>query len=282
MVVRSLGFRPIIIYLRSARWLSVVETLMPVDCYVTLRCEDSLPSAARGSVAFADCPLRPKELALCEAAHLQWLLSPHPPGPHLRHWASDSTSVSHAVAGGVTARTVTFYRWRPRSSSPVAPRRQRHCIPRDASTIVSTSAFGQGSRKAPTGRTLFPLQALNLGSSRSPLWHSGGLLPDTLHPRLKVLTPCLGLPPQLWGIRRLQPRELLFALDCSDEVVSGLLAAGQPFTTSFWSNFLPGKCLSAAFETLCAPRRPVFFSRGGYFYYHLYLSFGGYFYLSFG
>jgi hypothetical protein len=215
-------------------------------------------------VAFVDCRLRRSGLTICERLHVHWILSTWPSTLREACWQSRTVEVSHLSSGGVADRKLQISKWTPMTDPQIHSRPQMVRVPRDASTILDAAMFARGSRRAPVARRLFPVRSLNLGSAQDPIWHSGGLLPAQCDRRTRVLTPCIGLPLPLWGLRRMSQAELLQALDFSDACVSGIGRTPTLLPPSFWTRCLPGKCLAAAFECFSAPAQFSGINGGGW------------------
>jgi hypothetical protein len=86
-----------------------------------------------------------------------------------------------------------------------------------------------------------PLGCAQLGTTRFPVYHGGGLLPERCDKRTIVLAPGLFAPKGNWAQRNLTVEEILIAKDCG-RVAVDLLGAGT-LTNTFLQSLLPGKCL---------------------------------------
>jgi hypothetical protein len=122
-------------------------------------------------------------------------------------------------------------------------------IPRNASTVLSATGFTKGTRKAPHVTRVFPLGQENLGSPQAPIWHSGGLLPETLTRATRVLLPCLSLPPGMWGICQLSLDEILYSLNFNDVSVTAFEPFGSWFTELHLGQLNPLKSLEEMFNS---------------------------------
>lgn len=86
---------------------------------------------------------------------------------------------------------------------------------RDAHTIIDDSIWCTNKRRRPDPIEVNPLRVLNIATEESPITHIGGLLPASTMSKCTIITPSVGLPVSLWGIRKLSKGEIFNALDLS-------------------------------------------------------------------
>jgi hypothetical protein len=123
-------------------------------------------------------------------------------------------NIAHADYGGVNEwfRNLTFCSL-------------KHCVvfgnfddlkhPRYAHTIIDDSIWCTNKRRRPDTIQVNPLRVLNIATEESPIIHIGGLLPASTMSKCTIITPSVGLPVSLWGIRKLSKGEIFNALDLS-------------------------------------------------------------------
>jgi hypothetical protein len=151
-------------------------------------------------------------------------------------WSGHQQPIHHHLVGGIT----TFW------SIMTLHRKERRTYPdltieigRDASTILHAVNRSIHYRLAPPSRRVVPLAVVNLGSSSSPVFHGGRLLPGHLSLDTRVLTPTIFQRQGFWGMRTLVTwEELLSSLD-----VSELAQAYIPLTREICHALRPGNFL---------------------------------------
>jgi hypothetical protein len=221
-LLKSLGYQPILILTHDPSALPLIEVFTPKTCTVWCSRDwkqfipDQELRSTKLLVVFADVRLGLHKFSLFEALEIQWIATTWPVRGNPSKWHEIRIQATHSDVGGVSAQHTRMSLWRPLHLPPVIARKVGTRIPRDASTVLSATGFARGTRKAPRITRVFPLSQENLGSQEAPIWHSGGLLPAVITRATRVLLPCLGLPPGMWGIRRLSLSEIFHSLDFND------------------------------------------------------------------
>jgi hypothetical protein len=90
---------------------------------------------------------------------------------------------------------------------------------------------------------------VNLGCSKHPIYHGGGLLPGMIDRKTRVLTPGVYAPPGKWAVRPMSYLEVLLSKDVS-ETLSKVLVVFPPASDQILRAFVPGKCLVLGFRAL--------------------------------
>ena len=90
---------------------------------------------------------------------------------------------------------------------------------RDVATIIDDSIWCTRKQRRPVPSTISHLQAVNLGSISAPIFHIGGLLPCKSLGSCIDITPGIGLSATTWGIRRLSLKEIMDALDLTNDLM---------------------------------------------------------------
>jgi hypothetical protein len=128
-------------------------------------------------------------------------------------WSGHQQPIHHHLVGGVTTfwSIMTLHHKEHRTYPDLELE-----VGRDASTILHAVNRSFHYRLAPSSRRVVPLALVNLGSSFSPVFHGGGLLPGHLSMDTRVLTPTIFQRQGFWGMRTLTWEELLSSLDVSE------------------------------------------------------------------
>jgi hypothetical protein len=116
-------------------------------------------------------------------------------------------------------------------------------VPRDASIMLSVQAPTHRYRDPPQAAVLAPLCCENLGTWRDPYFHGGGLLPDDIDQKTRVLTPGVYAPKGKWALRSLTVEEVIVAKDFGR--ILPVLMAVERLNNRFFHPLIPGKILVA-------------------------------------
>jgi hypothetical protein len=252
-VLEYLGYKAVAVILKHATMLSLVESLVGDECVIyaaanwTQLINSPKALGKRVLTGFVDGQVDTKVLGIAETLHVKELISTCLVRRKFGNWVTSTLQVDHEAVGGITGYHSRFSRWSQSAEALPSPDALEYVVPRDASTVLSATEFPRGRRKAPSHSRVLPLQE-NLGSDGAPIYHGGGLLPGLIDRRTKVLTPCLGLSTDVWGVRTLKFSEVLLAKDYPVTMIE--LCQSHDFSPALLSGLVPGKCLVHAFRAL--------------------------------
>lgn len=182
--VSQLGYRPVMVVLRSDRYLPLVEASVADDC--TIWCfQDWTTLVAklphfdgRDAVTFIDGRVTQQVLDLSELMDVHVVLGTGLSRRHIRRWNQVVSKISHASVGGVTHTEThvvacSFQSVHTPSIIP-APSFPSH-VPRDMSSVLS-DVVGRGvARTAPKQRHLAMGAVINVRPMAvRPVYHGMG------------------------------------------------------------------------------------------------------------
>ena len=210
--IGELGFRATVVVLDSPTFLPLIRSLVEASCQIYV---GGVPSGLNTSaqIAFIDGRITTGRFHMGQAFGLTTIVATRGLRRSLPGWISKSCNIQHSLVGGVTTKqvAVTVCSLTPNIFNPTVSSVEVCC--RDASTIMDSKGHCLFHRPAPTDIHLTPLRCESLGTSTSPYFHGGGLLPADVSLKTRVITPTLFAPKGTWGVRRLNGEELLLAHD---------------------------------------------------------------------
>ena len=95
-----------------------------------------------------------------------------------KDWYQLCLVIGHQEVGGVTTSTVCMDYWCHQLPCAVIP--LKYTAGRDASTVLELKPNAWYLCDPPTDPKVLPLQMDNVGTSKKPIYHGGGLLPSQL------------------------------------------------------------------------------------------------------
>jgi hypothetical protein len=248
----EVGFRAVLVVLLFPEFVPVVSQLVDSSCRIDIGLDDSeFNVLGSPRVGFFEGRITSTFLSEIHGFGLFTLVGTRVPRRPFPGWLHHTLAVSHADVGGVTLAKLNVYAMTldegtlalPLVSSPPPS------VQRDASTILQVKVNSSQFRPAPPKCHLVPLECLDLGPVDRPYYHGGGLLPQAISRKVRVITPTLFAPKGQWGLRSLSHEEVLLANDwpssfiCAVLVFPDLLGHLAPL-------LLAGKCLVAGFRAL--------------------------------
>jgi hypothetical protein len=206
-VLRELGYRAILVLLRTDKYLAAVEDSVEDNCAIWSGADWSVFQAAmpsfgvhRQMMGFVDGRVTGELRIMSEGMGIQTLVGTKGLRRAFRGWKMASQRVEHAAVGGVTAGVATVTAL-TRGDTVLTPAALPYVVARDASTVLSVKPFVRTFRANPGPVEGVALVSLNLGTHNHPYYHGGGLLPELLDRGVRVLAPALFAPPGQWGLR---------------------------------------------------------------------------------
>jgi hypothetical protein len=148
----------------------------------------------------------------------------------------------HARAGRVTCAKPRIYQY---TSGPIA----NNVLPlvpgvgHDVGTVLSAKGGKRHYCKPPSDRAVVPLGVQNLGSSDSPIYHGGELLPGRIDKGTRVFTPSMYAPAGKWAVWPLFYNEVLLCKDVSETMVRRLTECDPALDAILCGTMVPGECL---------------------------------------
>lgn len=250
--VGQLGYIPVMVILRSDKYLSVVEQIVPEECGIWCMPDWSALIAkiphftGREAISFVDGRVTQQVLDLSQAMDVHIVLGTGLSRRHIRGWEQVVHKTHHSTVGGVThseCHVVGCYLQGSSSRSPInVPTLPRH-VPRDLSSVLS-DVIGRGmARNAPRQRVLAVGSVVNVRPMAvRPVYHGRGWLPPNPPHRTWVLTPSVFAPRHKWMMRPLSTSEYLGVYDYPERLVPTL----QPVVDDpQFPSLQPGKALLA-------------------------------------
>ena len=137
-------------------------------------------------------------------------------------WILRHLDIEHSSYGGVTTAKHRFYvGWYHDDVvtllNPVHMEESR-----DASTIQDDSIWCYKFKRKPRSIIIEPLRCVNLGSSKVPVYHIGGLLPVHEIYTCSIVCPTRGSNEHNWGLRKLSRNEIYNCFDMDLSMTSFL------------------------------------------------------------
>lgn len=235
-VLRQMGYRPVLVFLRDKTYLSEVQDSVPAGCAILTGHDwrvfgTTLHPFQSTHTAFVDGKPSPDVFQLCVKMTLSVVFGIDAPRKVPPGWMLRRVLVEHHLVGGVTT-TKTFVvgcihtTQVEQAHFHVPP--ERPFVARDLSTVLdATTAPPRSSnplkpsfsRAAEKEDHLAEFEVRNLGTEESPIYHGGGWLPTMPTPDLWVKTPSVFVTGNKWALRPLQGREFLYAHDWGDAFV---------------------------------------------------------------
>jgi hypothetical protein len=245
-VLTELRLRPIAVILSELGSVEIVQACVGSDCFVGLAQDitgtvlDALRHNA--TIGLVDGRVTARVCSLASALGIKGIVGTSSIRRKIPGWGHSTCSVTHCEEGGVTTALTHGCCLVPGSHGPdLVP--VSCTVGRDASTVLSPMNPAFKFRPAPSERVLMPLRCENLGSSRDPVYHGGGLLPGCVDTRTQVLTPGVFAPRKQWALRPLTLEEVLITKDFG-QLMPLLLSTGV-LSHVFVQNLIPGKSLVA-------------------------------------
>jgi hypothetical protein len=242
---KELHLRPVAVVLSSLNSVELVKASVGVDCFVGLARDvkvilDSLSGKCR--LGLVDGRPTREICALAECVGLECLLGTKNLRRPIKDWKHDNVAVRHCDVGGVTTSSSQGVCLLQGNRLPTRIL-QDQVVPRDASTMLSVQAPTHRYRDPPQAAVLSPLGCENLGTSQAPYFHGGGLLPDQIDCKTRVLTPGVYAPKGKWALRSLTVEEVIVAKDFGR--LLPVLIALERLKNQFLHALVPGKILVA-------------------------------------
>ena len=269
-ILKQLGYRPVLVFLREKTYIHQVEAGIPDGCIVLSGANwqvfaADLPVLHSTHAAFVDGKPTSEVLRLSTQMTVSVVYGIGAPRGKLPdEWQLRRISVAHHHVGGVTTGTHNVVGCVHTSASkhylqaPVP----RPVVPRDLSTVLEATAplFHLRPRAPEAEQNLEDYEVRNVGSSSEPVYHGGGWLPPKPTPYLTIKTPSVFTKEGRWTLRRLQPKEFLYAHDWGDFFVE--LLSSHIYEQAF-PKIVPGNSLVSGVTQLATVLQDLLASTNG-------------------
>lgn len=246
----QLGYEPVLVILRSEKFLSAVEASVPETCSVWCIPDWSaligrVPHfVGRDAIGLIDGKVTQQTLDLMEVMDIHVALGTDVSRRRVRGWKQVVRRVEHSQEGGVThsvAHVVACSLQSANSRIP-SPSMPTH-IPRDLGSVLS-DVVGKGVPRPPPRQCRLRTGSIVNVRPRGvrPVYHGMGWLPPKPPPKTLVLTPSVFAPKNRWFLRPISAMEYLAIYDCPERLVSVL----SPLVSDpLFPGLHPGKALLA-------------------------------------
>ena len=140
------------------------------------------------------------------------------------HWKLQHVVIHHQAFGGVTSAAHKFWIIHQQRRPLVWKNVSSLLEVRDAYTIYDDSVWCYSFRRKPIESPVHPLRSVNVGTTSSPVFHIGGLLPIEGIRNYHIVGPARGSRESSWGYRKLTTKEIYSCIDIDFErAANGLL-----------------------------------------------------------